>query len=559
MKIGIILAFFALVNLSVFSQPVNSQYLESLRYSHDLNLPAWGPYTKNYIGVSHIPEVKKGLRFDLSVFPGLYRRKVDVPAVNYESGYHLWEASPNLEYFSFRHELEWKDQVYTDISYSLIDESSRMIRAEFVNNTDLPQSLALHYMASVHFPSIKEYAPNTPVYPATIDLPQGAKWTDALDYTDLVYAKPRPTDNLVYDGKMRGEVRMNGFINGTAIGTGFGADKGDNVSYTVTTTQNYSDALIWLRYQLEKDAQLEISFSGLTNKRVTLKGTGEISTIEVTVGKLNSGKYSLKLTSEGGTAFLVDGFTMVEKTDAPKIKTSVVQWNYIPKIDNGPVTNSLILKYEQFDNYYGIYWNYPQTDLRQWFYDNLGDDFKHQVNEHVQKEFYNGSKNGHFTNVFFRPIKCEPKTTQVVYGMVCAGTKAEVEAKLKEADRTSDWEKYYTQARSFLPENPVNPEGEKYVFSQKRMEAVVACNVVYPVYTQKQYIRHRAPGRWWDCLYTWDSGFIGLGLLTDDVRSAVENLNAYVNEPDEQSAFIHHGTPLPVQHYLFLELWNNTQ
>lgn len=559
MKIGIVLAFFALVNLSVFSQPVNSQYLESLRYSHDLNLPAWGPYTKNYIGVSHIPEVKKGLRFDLSVFPGLYRRKVDVPAVNYESGYHLWEASPNLEYFSFRHELEWKDQVYTDISYSVIDESSRMIRAEFVNNTDLPQSLALHYMASVHFPSIKEYAPNTPVYPATIDLPQGAKWTDALDYTDLVYAKPRPTDNLVYDGKMRGEVRMNGFINGTAIGTGFGAEKGDNVSYTVATTQNYSDVLIWLRYQLEKDAQLEISFSGLTNKRVTLKGTGEISTIEVPVGKLSSGKYSLKLTSEGGTALLMDGFTLVEKANAPEIKTSVIQWNYIPKIDNGPVTNSLILKYEQFDNYYGIYWNYPQTDLRQWFYDNLGDDFKHQVNEHVQKEFYNGSKNGHFTNVFFRPIKCEPKTTQVVYGMVCAGTKAEVEAKLKEADRTSDWEKYYTHARSFLPENPVNPEGEKYVFSQKRMEAVLACNVVYPVYTQKQYIRHRAPGRWWDCLYTWDSGFIGLGLLTDDVRSAVENLNAYVNEPDEQSAFIHHGTPLPVQHYLFLELWNNTQ
>ncbi|MCB0689158.1 MAG: hypothetical protein KDC53_21620, partial [Saprospiraceae bacterium] len=35
--------------------------------------------------------------------------------------------------------------------------------------------------------------------------------------------------------------------------------------------------------------------------------------------------------------------------------------------------------------------------------------------------------------------------------------------------------------------------------------------------------------------------------------------NAYLNEPDEESVFIHHGTPLPVQHYLFLELWNKTQ
>ena len=450
----------AVISIPAFSQPITSQYLESLRYSHDLNLPQWGPYTKNYIGVSHVPDVKKGIRFDLSVFPGIYRRRVDVPAVNYESGYHPWEASPNLEYFSFRHELEWKDQVYTDISYSVIDESSRLVRAEFVNNTDLEQSLALHYMASVHFPSIKEYAPNTPVYPGTIDLPQGAKWTDALDYTDLVYAKPRPTDNLVYDGKMRGEVRMNGFINGTAIGTGFGKDKGDWLNYNVSAERNYSDATIGLRYQLDKDAQLEISFSGLTNKKITLKGTGEISTVQVPVGKLNAGNYQLKLTSEGGSAILIDGFTLIESADISKIKTSVVQWNYIPKIENGSVANSLILKYEQFDNYYGIYWNYPQTDLRQWFYNDLGDDFKHQVNEHVQKEFHNGSKDGHFTNVFFRPIKCDPKTTQVVYGMVCSGTKAEVEAKLKKASQTSDWEKYYTSARSFLPKNPVNPEGE---------------------------------------------------------------------------------------------------
>jgi len=559
MKTILSLILVALFSIQVISQPVTKEYLESLRYSHDLNLPQWGPYTKNYIGVSHIPGVKKGIRFDLSVFPGIYRRRVDVPAVNYESGYHPWEASPNLEYFSFRHELEWKDQVYTDVSYSVIDESSRLVRAEFVNNTDMPQSLALHYMASVHFPSIKEYAPNTPVYPGKIELPQGAKWIDALDYTDLVYAKPRPTDNLVYDGKMRGEVRMNGFINGTAIGTGFGADKGDWVNYAVSVEHNYSNAVIWLRYQLDKDAQVEISFSGLTNKSLTLKGTGEIGTIQISVGKLNADKYALKLTSGGGSAVIIDGFALVESNDIPEIKTSVVNWNYIPKIENGPVTNSLVLKYEQFDNYYGIYWNYPQTDLRQWFYNELGDDFKHQVNEHVQKEFHNGSKDGHFTNVFFRPIKCDPKTSQVVYGMVCSGTKAEVEAKLLKAKQTTDWEKYYTNARTFLAKNPVNPEGEKYVFSQKRMEAVVACNVVYPVYTQKQYIRHRAPGRWWDCLYTWDSGFIGIGLLTDDVRSAVENLNAYVNDTDEQSAFIHHGTPLPVQHYLFLELWNKTQ
>ena len=559
MKIVICLILIVLFSISGKTQPVTKEYLESLRHSHDLNLPQWGPYTKNYIGVSHIPDIKKGIRFDLSVFPGYYRRKVDVPAVTYESGYHPWEASPNLEYFSFRHELEWKDQVYTDVSYSVVDENSRLIKAEFVNNTDLPQSLALHYMASVHFPSIREYAPNAPVYPGTIDLPKGSKWVDALDYTDLGFAHGRPTDNLVYDGKMRAEIRDNGFINGSAIGTGFGKDKGDWANFNGSLDHSFSDGVIWLRYRMDKGDQLEINFSGLVDKSVLLKGNDEICSIEIPVGKINSGNYKVNLVSKGGAAIAIDGFSIVEKKDVQQIKTATVNWNYVPKLINSPVANSLILKYEQFDNYYGIYWNFPQTDIRQWFYNELGDDFKHEVNEHVLKEFHNGSKDGHFTNVFFRPINCKPKSKQIVYGFVCSGTKEEVEAQLRKASQTTDWEKYYTNARSFLPKNPVNPEGEKYVFSQKRMEAVTACNVVYPVYTQKQYIRHRAPGRWWDCLYTWDSGFIGIGLLTDDVRSAVESLNAYLNDPDEQSAFIHHGTPLPVQHYLFLELWNKTQ
>ena len=64
--------------------------------THDLTLPAWGPYTKKYSGISHIPPANDGVRFDLAVFPGLYRRRVDVPDVRFESGYHVWAAAPDL-------------------------------------------------------------------------------------------------------------------------------------------------------------------------------------------------------------------------------------------------------------------------------------------------------------------------------------------------------------------------------------------------------------------------------------------------------------------------------
>ena len=128
--------------------------------THDLSLPAWGPYTKQYSGISHIPAANDGVRFDLAVFPGLYRRRVDVPNVRFESGYHVWKAAPDLSCYTLRHELEWKDRVYADVSFAPLGENARLIRVECCNGTDTPQNLVLHYMASAHdpVPSYRRFA-----------------------------------------------------------------------------------------------------------------------------------------------------------------------------------------------------------------------------------------------------------------------------------------------------------------------------------------------------------------------------------------------------------------
>ena len=96
-----------------------------LEHSHDLRLPDWGPYTKKYTGISHLPEVNSGLRFDLAVFPGYYRRQVLVPNAKWESGFHPWEAAPDLSYYAYRYEIEWKDQVYCDVSFSALGPEAR--------------------------------------------------------------------------------------------------------------------------------------------------------------------------------------------------------------------------------------------------------------------------------------------------------------------------------------------------------------------------------------------------------------------------------------------------
>ena len=80
--------------------------------SHDIaSLHAWGPYSKRYAGISHIPDMSKGIRFDFSVMPGYYRNRQLVPHVLFESSYYPWEINPEVNRITYRYELEWKDKV----------------------------------------------------------------------------------------------------------------------------------------------------------------------------------------------------------------------------------------------------------------------------------------------------------------------------------------------------------------------------------------------------------------------------------------------------------------
>lgn len=523
--------------------------------SHDLSLPQWGPYTKNYIGISHIPDLDEGIRFDLSIFPGFYRRKVSVPNVMYESGYHPWEASQNLKYFSYRHELEWKDKVYTDVSYSYIDEKSRLIRMECVNNTEYAQSIVMHLMGSIHFPSVGPYRPDTPIKLQEFSAPEEVVYVDGLDYTALNLVKKSPRYSLVYDGKMRGEVRTHNFINGSAVK--FGSSANDEALYSFTSNST-ANSTIWIRYKAKAETKIKLICNNET-KEVTLKSTGDkTGTQTFDISGIKTGENKLKFLTSEKNEVLIDGFALGTKPAIDKIEVSALQWVFKPKIEKGPIHNSILLKYKNLDTYYGIMWQGGKTEVREWNYRYLSEEFMRKINAHTQRVF-GGSKDGHYTNIFIRPINVDANSTKVLNGFVCTGSRQEVEKALKEYSNFNKAENHYAEAKRLLPDFECNKAGEKYLFSQQRMFANTVQNVVYPVYTQKQYIRHHAPGRWWDSLYTWDSGFIGIGLAQYSQTRGEENLEAYLNSSDEQSAFIHHGTPLPVQHYLYQELWNQYQ
>ena len=558
--------------------------------SHDLRLPGWGPYSKRYAGISHIPDVNQGLRFDLSVIPGHYRRQMLIPNEKWASGHHAWEAAPDLSYYAYRYEIEWKDQVYCDVSFSAVSERARLVRCAFVNQTESPQNLMLHLIAYMNFPPVRVYSDEA-IRMLEVTLPENGVWIDALDYHDLGYATPRPTDNLVEDGWMRAEIRDHGFVNGSGIGTGFGREPGDWVLFRFPYSTRLDETVITMRYRLVDKKPAQIRLEGLVNADLTLGGEQcddfGFTRVTVPVGQIEADDYMLRMISLSSAGFELDGFAITAADYAPLIQFNEHQWAPVPEIrlgtdSAGPVLsniapgdvvpdvyinklalpNSLTLRYADVpDVVYGLAWDHPDACVRQILHHELDSFLRHIVPDNYT-DIHQGSGAGHFADVFIRPVFLAPQSEHVLHTFVCCGSAEQVADDLNSfiAQSAMAHEATYASARAKTFIMDCLPAGDDYRFSQERMAATELINVVYPVYTQRQYIRHYTPGKWWDCLYTWDSGFIGLGLLELDLQRAIDNLNAYLTTPgNSHAAFIHHGSPVPVQMYLYHEMWNRTQ
>ena len=536
--------------------------------THDLTLPAWGPYTKKYSGISHIPQAMDGVRFDLAVFPGFYRRRVDVPNVRFESGYHVWAAAPDLACYTLRHELAWKDQVYADVSFADMGPQMRLIRTECCNQTEAWQNLVLHYMASAHDPS-PSYR-NFVVTGCHMELPEGAVCLLAKDYADLTFAVPRPTDHLNWDGMRRAEEPVEGFAAGYGIGLNFGCAAGVGLGGRPLP----SGAGDWVRFEFSLTKTLEKPCLGVryvnpgTEAGVFTLSTGQVLTLPPTqepalvflpleTGPVGDG-FALELTAQGQGHAKLDCLVLLPQGREEEVRITPRPDGHQPEIRTYP--GFITLKYPHIREVYGIAWMYDSVQLRQILHDELDVFLRDTVHDHVH-DVLQGNGKGHFTNVFHRPIPLAPGERKVLYGVVCSGESQEqVCQMLSSLDTTAEnLEEHWQRVAQGMAPAPALESGRPFALGQQLMQAVLCTNVVYPVYTRGQYIRHNTPGRWWDCLYTWDSGFIGMALAQFSARRGFDCLNAYLTPPgDDETAFIHHGSLVPVQFYLYQELLNQT-
>jgi len=515
------------------AKQITNRY-DYLKENHDLSLPEWGPYCRKYFGLSHIADQKNGLCFDFSVMPGIHRRELAIPDGIRPSAYLPWQVSEDLGNYSYRQQIIPKDKVYADISFAEWGTGRRIVECSCKNHSGNDILFGIHFISRMREPAIKAF------YPI---LPKDVIWLDAIEQKSLKRCIKKPQDGLVYDAMRRGENRHSEAVGGSAIIL----ERGDILSFSAN---GFSSETVIIRVKnFEKDA-LGISLNGIY---ATVKPSENWQLIEVQGTEILSDEIEVSLISDG--KLYVDGLLMGNRA-SETIFNPVIQ-DLGLKVISGPVKNSCIFECRSANKYYGLWWSHDSDFCR--CYHNEMDDFL-IYNDIIHKPFFGkefGNQQGNdWIDTVIIPENASNGESRCVYAVLCSGMIDEVRDSLTEASQADIFRIMGGKGKKYwIPAS--TDAGRDYLFSRERMAAVTHSNLLFPIRIKGQNVKHHTPGRYWNCLYTWDSGFIGIGLLEISRRRAIENLNAYLTEPDdEECAFVHHGTPVPVQIYLFNEIIN---
>lgn len=476
-------------------------------------LSDWGPYSKTHAGITAIENGDDADRVEFSVFPGYFRGPITTPCELWQGNHYPWYARSDLRFYTYRFELEWKDRVYADVSYLVKSDNEVIVRASLTNATEMPQNLCLHALAERAFVNI----------PTVV----GAEKTiDPLAYDSIGIKSDDPREGLCPDGKLRGEIIRNGFCFGHALGSPFGGAEGDTASYTLPDCN--ADTLFVrargnCRLRFDGAAVGEITVSGDESAfyDLPLCGGTELSVTVVSPGKIEIDALAL---GTGGSLPHISGS---DKKVRPTLE----------KRDG-----SVRIAYNGMKNVYAIAWN-TEGCVREFLTSDIDRLMPYSVQNHVSSVIgRDGDRQ--YTDVFIKPIPIEPFSTVGLSLLICRGTADAVDEMLSA---------FGAEPTAEPPQIPADTD--RYSLGQRLMRAAMLTNVVYPIPLQGNYIRHFTPGKWWDSLYTWDNGFIALGFCDFAPRLAEECLNTYLTDVGNvHAAFVHHGSMLPVQAYVYKRL-----
>ncbi len=477
-------------------------------WSHDIDLPEYGPYNKEYVGFSHIASKEKGLRLDIDVLPGFFRRSCMDTRTITDCGARMWRARPDLKRFVYRYEMLAPNRIYCETDFSQKGKNGEIV-CTFVNDTDLPQSVHADFCFSVRVPTYY----HIPSVACEVSVPEGSVWVPAGDYSSQ-----QGFDGITHDGFRLGEKCEPYAVKGCAVF----AKEGKKVKLNYKFAEIEADRLL-LRYRSAENGKICVN-----GNEIILVPCDSLTTVCIPIPN----KMYTELCIQAENAVVIDGFAI--GCDAEKTVFEPWPEVFVPQITR--TENGMKLKYPLIDTEYTVSWDAEKYVVRELIGENDGDILTRNIHDHVNLRL-SGSGRGHYTDLFVRPVFLQPHEKKKFTIRILAGGEPSPVKKLS------------------LPEFTVNPCGKTYVPSMDRLAATTALNVVYPNYYRGSYIRSYTPGRYWDCYYTWDCGMIAVGMAALDREKAFEILKAYLMpQEDMQSPFLHHGTPLLTQMFIFKEL-----
>lgn len=526
-----------------------------------IKMPAWGPYSKKYMGLSKIIDDLKeqGGRFDFIVHPTLWNSATPVPNVTVPSNYYLWQCNDDYSYYAYRYELMWKDMVYADVSFSKLNDDAYLMRCEFVNNTDLSQNCILNLFSALELP-FTTYC--------DIVSPKHISVTSANDYTKYEYANPRPWDEENPDGMFKGMFCDKAFYGGKGLGDRcenyhvhflnlkpFGCEKGDKVAYSFAAAETavFKEPVLAVRYKTVTDGDAGFLING---EEITFLHSEKLDFLYIPFSK------EIEFVSLGTAGIELDFLAIVEKGE--KVVMESKRYHYIPDISTSPTQNGfkVDLNYDYDDCKFSVLTHNKNTRFRTLESGSLEDALINRLSngdhtyDDLKETFSNSfarksSDEGFFQNTLIKSIFIEPHSTHTEYAVVSNGD--------FEPLTDSQYEDIYKKLEATAKFNAFNKAGEKYSLSTGILKATLLTNAVYPVYRHGENVIHHTPGKRWDSFYTWDSGFIGMGLLEFSPKLCQYVLDTYLcDETNKDFCFLLHGSLVPTQFVEYFELLKRT-
>lgn len=516
------------------------------------HLGKWGPYSKKYSGISRIVDhnTEGGVRFDCVVSPAIENADSRVPNVTVPVGVHPWEAKADYSFYSYRYDLEWKDKVYADVSFTKLTSESVLVRTEFVNNTDIMQICLLNLFSAIEYQN---------VYATTPVLPEKCIFIKALDYKSYDYNTTRPWDKQVIDAMKKGEFFDDSFTEHKGLGDRdnnryilpkypkLGEEAGDRITYEINGVDAFSNPVLHIRYRTTDNKH---SVWTLNGEKITFTKADDFN---IFTTKINTGNIELVSCGTGGIEF--DFLAVTEENET--VSTVSKKHNFYPEIDKVDDNGKLVsYKYDGVNSKFYVKTFNNATRCRDFNTGCLEDSPTARISQPDESfqnmlETFSGSfsekhsDEGFYHNTVVHTLYVEPRSTHVEYAVLSFG---ETEYKTVE-----EYEKIYEKVYNSLEKFDLNLAGKTYEFSNRILRATVFQNTVYPLYRNGEYVVHHTPGKRWDSFYTWDSGFIGLDMLEFAPSIADYILETYLSDND-QWAFLLHGSPVPVHIYQYLEM-----